>query len=129
MAFREACWNLGASRWQTIRTVVLPNSLPGILTGVILTVSRSAGETAPILFTGAVFTMRVPDSGFDKFVPYHLGDQFMALSYHLNMISNQISGMPDEMKFGCAAVLIALILIINSVSIGLRVWLRRRKRW
>jgi phosphate transport system permease protein len=129
MAFREACWNLGASKWQTIRTVVLPNSLPGILTGVILTVSRTAGETAPILFTGAVFTMRVPDSGFAKFLPYHLGDQFMAMSYHLNMISNQISGMPDEMKFGCAAVLIALILIINSVSIGLRVWLRHRKRW
>ena len=55
MAFREACWNLGASRWQTIRTIVLPNSISGILTGVILQVSRAAGETAPILFTGAVF--------------------------------------------------------------------------
>lgn len=128
-AFREACWNLGASRWQTIRTVVLPNSLSGILTGVILTVSRAAGETAPILFTGAVFTMRMPETGIDRFVPYLLGDQFLALSYHLNMISNQISGMPESMKFGCAAVLIALILIINSFSIGLRVWLRRHKRW
>ena len=57
MAFREACWNLGASRWQTIRTMVLPNSISGILTGVILQVSRAAGETAPILFTGAVFFM------------------------------------------------------------------------
>ena len=55
MAFREACWNLGATRWQTIRTIVLPNSISGILTGVILQVSRAAGETAPILFTGAVF--------------------------------------------------------------------------
>ena len=53
----------------------------------------------------------------------------MAMSYHLNMISTQISGMPEEMKFGCAAVLIALILLINSVSIVLRVWLRRRKQW
>lgn len=127
--FREACWNLGASRWQTLRTVVLPNSLSGILTGVILTVSRSAGETAPILFTGAVFTMRIPEDGIERFFPYLLGDQFLALSYHLNMISNQIAGMPESMKYGCAAVLIGLILTINSFSIGLRVWLRRRKRW
>lgn len=129
MAFREACWNLGASRWQTIRTIVLPNSLAGILTGVILSVSRAAGETAPILFTGAVFSTHVANSGIDKVFPYYLGDQFMAMSYHLNMIVNQISGMPEEMKFGAAAVLIALILIINSFSIILRVWLRRRKRW
>src|SRR5258707_7788758 len=72
-SFREACWNLGASRWQTIRTIVLPNSLSGILTGVILVVSRAAGETAPILFTGATFFKFVADSGWDKLFPYNPG--------------------------------------------------------
>ena len=69
MSFREACWNMGASRWQTIRTIVLPNSISGILTGVILQVSRAAGETAPILFTGAVFFTPVPDHGLASFFP------------------------------------------------------------
>ena len=67
-SFREACWNMGASRWQTIRTIVLPNSISGILTGVILQVSRAAGETAPILFTGAVFYVAVPDQGLASVV-------------------------------------------------------------
>jgi len=129
LAFREACWNLGATRWQTIRTIVLPNSLGGILTGIILVVSRAAGETAPILFTGATFFKFVADSGMDKVFPYNLREPFMAMSMHLNIISNQISQMPDKMKFGSAAVLIALILVINSFSIVLRVWLRARKRW
>src|ERR1041385_5297550 len=129
MAFREACWNLGATRWQTIRTIVLPNSLSGILTGIILTVSRAAGETAPILFTGATFFKFVADEGFEKLFPYNPGEPFMAMSMHLNIISNQISQMPDVMKFGSAAVLIGLILFINSFAIVLRVWLRGRKRW
>lgn len=129
MAFREACWNLGATRWQTIRTIVLPNSLSGILTGVILVVSRAAGETAPILFTGATFFKFVADEGWAKIFPYNLGEPFMAMSMHLNIISNQISQMPEKMKFGSAAVLIGLILFINSFSIVLRVWLRSRKRW
>jgi len=129
MAFREACWNLGATRWQTIRTIVLPNSLSGILTGIILVVSRAAGETAPILFTGATFFKFVADEGWDKILPYGIGEPFMAMSMHLNIISNQISQMPEKMKFGSAAVLIALILLINSLAIILRVWLRGRKRW
>ena len=129
MAFREACWNLGATRWQTIRTIVLPNSLSGILTGVILVVSRAAGETAPILFTGATFFKFVADEGWAKIFPYNLGEPFMAMSMHLNIISNQISQMSEKMKFGSAAVLIGLILFINSFSIVLRVWLRSRKRW
>jgi phosphate transport system permease protein len=129
LAFREACWNLGATRWQTIRTIVLPNSLGGILTGVILVVSRAAGETAPILFTGATFFKFVADSGWEKVFPYNFREPFMAMSMHLNIISNQISQMPDKMKFGSAAVLIAMILVINSFSIALRVWLRARKRW
>jgi phosphate transport system permease protein len=128
-AFREACWNLGASRWQTIRTIVLPNSLSGILTGIILEICRCAGETAPILFTGATFFKFIADEGWEKVFPYHLGEPFMAMSMHLHVISSQISQMPDRMKFGCAAVLIALILFINSFAIALRVWLRGRKRW
>ncbi len=129
LAFREACWNLGATRWQTIRTIVLPNSLSGILTGIILVVSRAAGETAPILFTGATYFKFVADSGWEKIFPYSIGEPFMAMSMHLNIISTQISQMPDVMKFGSAAVLIALILFINSFAIALRVWLRKRKRW
>lgn len=128
-SFREACWNLGATRWQTIRTIVLPNSLSGILTGIILTVSRAAGETAPILFTGVTFFKFVANEGFAKWFPYNPGEPFMAMSMHLNIISNQISQMPDAMKFGSAAVLISLILFINSFAIVLRVWLRGRKRW
>lgn len=129
MAFREACWNLGTTRWQTIRTIVLPNSLSGILTGVILEICRCAGETAPILFTGATFFKFVADKGTEKLFPYHIGEPFMALSMHLHVISSQISQMPDVMKFGCAAVVIALILFINSFAIVLRLWVRGRKRW
>ncbi len=128
-AFREACWNLGASRWQTIRTIVLPNSFGGILTGVILEICRAAGETAPLLFTGATFFKFVAEHGWGKFFPYSPGEPFMAMSMHLAVISSQISQMPDVMKFGCAAVLIGLIFSINSWAIALRVWLRRRKRW
>jgi len=129
LAFREACWNLGATRWQTIRTIVLPNSFSGILTGVILTISRAAGETAPILFTGATFFKWVNDSGWGKLFPYNIREPFMAMSMHLNIISTQISQMPNVMKYGCAAVLIALVLFVNSFAIVLRVWLRGRKRW
>jgi phosphate transport system permease protein len=128
-AFREACWNLGATRWQTIRTIVLPNSLSGILTGIILTVSRAAGETAPILFTGATFFKFVANDGLAKFFPYTPAEPFMAMSMHLYIISNQISQMPEKMKYGSAAVLIGLILFVNSFAIALRVWLRGRKRW
>ncbi|MCX6906248.1 MAG: phosphate ABC transporter permease PstA [Verrucomicrobia bacterium] len=128
-SFREACWNLGATRWQTIRTIVLPNSLGGILTGVILEICRAAGETAPILFTGATFFKFVADQGWEKLFPYNIGEPFMAMSMHLHVISSQISQMPDGMRFGCAAVLILLILSINSFAIVLRIWLRGRKRW
>ncbi len=130
MAFREACWNMGATTWQPLRTIVLPHSISGILTGVILEVSRAAGETAPILFTGAVASVAISTETFDrKIVPYDLNEPFMAMSYHLHVVAEKISGMPETMKFGTAAVLIALILIINSISITLRVWLRSRKKW
>jgi phosphate transport system permease protein len=129
MAFREACWNLGATRWQTIRTIVLPNSISGILTGVILQVSRAAGETAPILFTGAVFYVRVADHGWASFFPYGLHDRFMALSMHLFTLTTQVQGVSPEIQYGTAVVLIGLVLAVNSVSIALRVYLRMRKKW
>jgi phosphate transport system permease protein len=129
MAFREACWNLGATRWQTIRTIVLPNSISGILTGVILQVSRAAGETAPILFTGAVFFVRVPDHGLESFFPYGLGDRCMALSMHLFTLATQVLDVSDGVQYGTAVVLIGLVLAVNSLSIGLRVYLRSRKKW
>jgi phosphate transport system permease protein len=129
MSFREACWNLGASRWQTIRTIVLPNSLSGILTGVILQVSRAAGETAPILFTGAVFFTPVADHGWASFFPYRLGDRCMALSMHLFTLATQVRGVSEATQYGTAVVLIGLVLAVNSLSIGLRVYLRSRKKW
>ncbi len=129
MSFREACWNLGATRWQTIRTIVLPNSISGILTGVILQVSRAAGETAPILFTGAVFYVPVADHGWQSFFPYGPGDRCMALSMHLFTLVTQVSGVAEETQYGTAVVLIALVLAVNSLSIGLRGYLRSQKRW
>jgi phosphate transport system permease protein len=129
MSFREACWNMGATRWQTIRTIVLPNSISGILTGVILQVSRAAGETAPILFTGAVFYVAVADSGLGYFIPYSLSDRCMALSYHLFAISSQVTGVSDERLFATATVLIGLVLMVNTASISLRLYLRSRKKW
>ncbi|NUQ63275.1 MAG: phosphate ABC transporter permease PstA [Pirellulales bacterium] len=129
MSFREACWNMGATRWQTIRTIVLPNSISGILTGVILQVARAAGETAPILFTGAVFFVRVKDHGWESFFPYSLDDRCMALSMHLFTLATQVRGVSSEVQYGTAVVLIGLVLIVNSASIGVRVYLRSRKKW
>ena len=120
-AFREACWNMGASRWQTIRHVVLPNSISGILTGVILEVSRTAGETAPIMFTGAAF--------FLPFLPQSVYDQTMAMSLHLFVISTQVPGVPEAMPFGVALVLISMVLVMNAVSIAFRMYLRGKKKW
>jgi len=129
MAFREACWNMGATRWQTIRTIVLPNSISGILTGVILQVSRAAGETAPILLTGAVFFTPVADHGFRSFFPYGLDDRCMALSMHLFTLATQVRGVSDEYLYGTAVVLVGLVLLVNSTSIVLRGYLRSRKKW
>ncbi len=129
VAFREACWNLGASRWQTIYTMVLPNALSGILTGVILQVSRAAGETAPILFTGAVFFTPTPAQGVAAYFPYGIHDRFMALSMHLFTLSTQVEGVSDAMQYATAVVLIGLVLAVNATSIAMRVYLRTRKKW
>jgi phosphate transport system permease protein len=128
MSFREACWNMGATRWQTIRTIVLPNSIAGILTGVILQVARAAGETAPILFTGVVTFMPLEPHGWESFAPFGLGDRFMALSNHLFQVY-KVHGVPEDMIYGTAIVLIGLVLAVNSVSIAVRVYLRSRKKW
>jgi phosphate transport system permease protein len=129
MAFREACWVLGASRWQTIRAVVLPNAMSGILTGVILQVARAAGETAPILFTGAVFYVSVPDHGVDALMPYGWRDPFMALSYHLFTLVTQVTGIADALPYATAVVLVGLVLGVNALSIAVRLRLRTRRRW
>ena len=120
-AFREACWNMGATRWQTIRKVVLPNSVSGILTGVILEVSRTTGETAPIMFTGAAF--------FIPFLPQSVFDQTMALSLHLFVVSTQVPHVPESLPYAVALVLILMVLIMNSASIALRMHLRGQKKW
>ncbi|TNF89427.1 MAG: phosphate ABC transporter permease PstA [Gammaproteobacteria bacterium] len=120
-AFREACWNMGATRWQTIRRVVLPNSISGILTGVILEVSRTSGETAPIMFTGAAFFIPV--------LPGSVFDQTMALSLHLFVVSTQVPNVPEALPYGVALVLIGMVLLMNSASIALRMYLRGKKKW
>ncbi len=99
----------------------LPNSISGILTGVILEVSRTAGETAPIMFTGAAF--------FLPFLPQSVYDQTMAMSLHLFVISTQVPGVPEELPYGVALVLIGMVLTMNAVSIGFRMVLRGRKKW
>jgi phosphate transport system permease protein len=126
MSFREACWNVGATRWQTIRGIVLPNSITGILTGVILQVSRSAGETAPIMFTGAVFFKKIAEG--DPFA-YKLTDQCMALSMHLYTVTTQVTEAPHALPFAIATVLLGTVLLVNALSIALRVYLRSRKKW
>lgn len=120
-AFREACWNMGATRWQTIRKVVLPNSITGILTGVILEVSRTTGETAPIMFTGAAFFLPI--------LPQSMFDQTMAMSLHLFVVATQVPNVPDALPYGVALVLIAMVLIMNSLSIAFRMYLRGKKKW
>ncbi len=126
MAFREACWNVGATRWQTIRHVVLPNSISGILTGVILQVSRAAGETAPIMFTGAVFFKAIREG---HLFAYGLFDQCMALSMHLFTISTQVPDVPKALPYGTAVVLLSTVLAVNALAIIVRVYLRARKKW
>jgi phosphate transport system permease protein len=120
-SFRLACWNLGVTRWQTIWHVVLPNALPGILTGIILQVSRAAGETAPILFTGAAFYLPI--------LPNSVYSQSMALSMHVFALVTQVPNVPETMKYGTALVLVGMVVLFNSVAIALRLYLRRNRKW
>ncbi len=125
--FREACWNVGATRWQTIRRIVLPNSISGILTGVILQVSRAAGETAPVMITGVAIFKGMESTGLFLYDPFH--EQCMALSMHLYFIATQASNTAPSLPFAIATVMIALVLVVNTAAITFRSWLRSRKKW
>lgn len=119
--FRTVSISLGATRWQTIRHIVLKEALPGILTGVILGLERAAGETAPILFTGAAFFLpRLPGSPFDA---------TMALPYHLFVISTQVPEMPIQIQYGTALVLLFFVLTMNLIATVVRSRARAKRQW
>jgi len=120
-SFRVVSISLGASQWQTIRRIVLPQAQPGILTGVILGLERAVGETAPILFTAAAFFLpQLPNSAFDA---------TMALPYHLFVISTQVPGMPVNLQYGTALVLLLFILGMNILATLVRSHARKQRQW
>ncbi|NPV45519.1 MAG: phosphate ABC transporter permease PstA [Armatimonadetes bacterium] len=119
---RDGSLALGATRWQTIRRVVLPNALPGIMTGLILSISRAAGETAPILFTAAFLSLTNP-------YPESLFDEILALPYQLFVMTSEMPSVPAETKWATAFVLVVLVLGLNIGAILWRTHLRRAKRW
>ncbi|HDN04477.1 MAG TPA: phosphate ABC transporter permease PstA [Chloroflexi bacterium] len=120
-AFRTVSMSLGATKWQTIRKIVLPQALPGILTGVILGLERAAGETAPILFTVAAFFLpSLPNSPLDA---------TMALPYHLYVISTQVPGMPIKIQYGTALVLLVFVLSMNLIATTIRSRARAKRQW
>lgn len=121
-SYREGALALGATKWQAIRTNVLPQALPGMLTGTVLGLARAAGETAPIMFTGAAFAL--------PFLPRTLSDQFMALPYHLYIMATQHHDIAKvrPLAYGTALVLVALVLGLNMTAVIVRYRLRRRRR-
>ena len=120
-SFRTVSISLGATRWQTISRIIIKEALPGILTGVILGLERAAGETAPILFTGAAFFLpRLPQSPFDA---------TMALPYHLFVISTQVPEMPIQIQYGTALVLLVFVLSMNVIATVIRSRARARRQW
>jgi phosphate transport system permease protein len=120
-SFRLVSISLGTTRWQTIWRIILPEALPGILTGVILGLERAAGETAPILFTGASFFLpRLPNSPLDA---------TMALPYHLFVISTQVPGMPIQIQYGTVLVLLAFVVVMNTIATIIRSRARARRQW
>jgi phosphate transport system permease protein len=120
-SFRVVSTSMGATRWQTIRRVVVIQALPGIMTGIILGLERAAGETAPIMFTAAAFFLpRLPGSIFD---------QTMALPYHLFVISTQVPGMPIQIQYGTALVLLVFVLSMNFLATLIRRYFRKRRQW
>jgi phosphate transport system permease protein len=123
MNFREGALALGATKWHAVRTVVLPSAIPGILTGVILGVSRAIGETAPIMFTAAAFYMsRLPET---------LSDKVMALPYHIFVMATESPNYfkTRNLQFGAALVLLGMVLLMNLGAVTWRARVRRRKQW
>jgi len=121
--FREASLSLGVSKWQTIYRIVLPNALPGILTGSILGIGRAAGETAPIMFTAAAFfTAKLPSSIFDE---------VMALPYHIYVLATAGTNIEATrpIQYGTVLVLVAVVLGIDLIAIVIRGYMRKNKRW
>ncbi len=120
-SFRVVSISMGASKWETIWRIVLPQGLPGIITGIILGLERAAGETAPILFTGAAFFLpNLPGSPLDP---------TMALPYHLFVISTQIPGMPIQIQYGTVLVLLTFVLGMNLIANFIRSRARARRHW
>lgn len=120
-SFRDASLALGATKWQTTVRVVLPNAIPGIITGLILGIGRAAGETAPILFTVAAFYLRD--------LPRSIYDQAMALPYHLYVLSTQVPNAPPKIQWGTALVLLVLVLGMNLIAALIRTRFRRARKW
>lgn len=121
--FKESSFALGASKWQTVTRIVLPTSLPGILTGAILGIGRAAGETAPILFTAATF--------YQRKLPTSIFDEVMALPYHIYALMTE-GTKPDAqvpIAYGTAVVLLFLVLAVNLIAIVIRTRMRRAKKW
>ncbi|MFO7773386.1 MAG: phosphate ABC transporter permease PstA [Dehalococcoidia bacterium] len=117
--YREGSLAIGATKWQTIRHVVLPQARPGIITGAVLAMSRAAGESAPILVVGAAFLAPgLPQSPLDR---------FMALPYHLYTVATQVPGMPADTKWGVALVLLAVVLSFNVLATIVRLRARRQR--
>ncbi len=119
--FRVVCGSLGATKWQGIKRIILPEAMPGILTGVILGLERAAGETAPILFTGATF--------FLPHLPTSPLDATMALPYHIFVISTQVPGMPLQIQFGSVLILLIFVLVMNIWATSIRTRARRKRQW
>lgn len=121
--FRESSFALGASKWQTVTRIVLPTSLPGILTGAILGIGRAAGETAPIIFTAATF--------YQRKLPTSIFDEVMALPYHIYalMTEGTKSDAQVPIAYGTAVVLLFLVLAVNLIAIVIRTRMRRAKKW
>lgn len=120
-SFRQASLALGCTRWQCVRTVVLPSAVPGIVTGMILGLSRAAGETAPILLTGAAF--------FQPTLPDRITSPFMALPYHLYIISTQVPDISETIPWGTALVLLILVLGMNGIATLFRARARAARKW
>jgi phosphate transport system permease protein len=120
-SFHVVSVSLGGTDWQSVRRILLPQGLPGIMPGVILGLERAAGETAPILFTAAaVYLPQLPTSPLDP---------TMALPYHLYVVSTQVPNMPAEVQYGTAAVLLILVLVMNVIATIIRSRARARRRW